>query len=150
MKFSTIKSKARITAFIAVLAAGGVAVVSTAGASGNLTRIQVIQNSAGTIESVIKGACPANFHSVTLQVNALRGPKGAKGATGSAGAPGAPGATGAARSTSEVITTPGLSANGVASAACPTGYFAIGGGGTSPTTGGAPVSSLHIRGASVR
>ena len=152
MKFSTMKSSTRVAALIAVLVAGGAAVVSTAGASSNLSRIQVCQDSNGQIASVIKGHCPAKFHSVTLQVNALQGPQGPQGPRGYAGntgtlgatgASGPTGATGATGSTGPVGDTGVIggetvvtaSAVGTATATCPTGKFALSGGGTDATPG---------------
>ena len=130
MKFSTIKSKAGAAALAAVLMAGGVAVVSTAGASSKLGRIQVCQDKAGMIASVINGACPAHFHSVTLDVNTLQGPtgpmgksgangkNGLRGATGPKGDTGATGATGATGSTGA---TGVLGATGATGPTGPTG-----------------------------
>jgi len=153
MKFSTMKSSTRVAALLAVLVAGGAAVVSTAGASSNLSRIQVCQDSSGQLASVLKGRCPTNYHSVTLQVNALQGPQGpqgprgyagntgvlgATGATGPTGSTGATGSTGPVGDTgaigtgSTVLTNTGT---GTASATCATGTYALSGGGSDATVG---------------
>jgi hypothetical protein len=165
MKFSTMKSSTRVAALIAVLVAGGAVVVSTAGASSNLSRIQVCQDSNGQLASVLKDHCPANFHSVTLQVNALQGPQGpqgprgyagntgvlgatgASGPTGSTGATGSTGPvgdTGAVGTNSTVTNTAGVTGTGTASATCPTGNFALSGGGYSPTAGDTLHESIPI------
>jgi hypothetical protein len=175
MKFSTIKSNVRVATLIAVLVAGAGAVVSTAGASSSLTRIQVCQAANGLIASKGTHHCPAHYHSVTLDVSALHGPQGAEGATGPAGPTGntgpigstgatgatgatgptgstgdtgATGATGAVGTTSKVITTAGASANGLATSSCPTGDYAIGGGGSSPTATDVLASSIPTGGSS--
>ena len=153
MKFSTMKSSTRVAALIAVLVAGGAAVVSTAGASSNLGLIQVCQASNGQIASVIKGHCPANFHTVTLQVPTLQGPQGnqgprgyagntgalgATGATGPTGSTGSTGSTGPAGDTGAVGTNSTVLTNtgtGTASATCPNGTYALSGGGSDGTLG---------------
>jgi len=153
MKFSTMKSSTRVAALIAVLVAGGAAVVSTAGASSNLGLIKVCQASNGQIASVVKNHCPTNYHSVTLEVNTLQGPQGPQGprgyagntgALGATGATGPTGSTGSTGSTGPVGDTGAVGTNstvqtgsgtGTASATCPTGTYALSGGGTDGTPG---------------